>query len=187
MPIEPDQAPIVEFSSADIFRHSPFGDVLNSLKSLSLSGDSQPNYIQFKLDADGGEFRFPPTTHFIATVEDLTDMLDYDSEDINGMDDDAGEEQAQKPPLTGCWTATSSYDVYMVDTPKENNGDNEKDPVEDKPPEIQPKHQRQRRRSKPRRGKNSNAGTGENNTPDGAEDNKNPVEPTSERDGREDG
>ena len=78
-PIEPDQVPIVEFSSTDIFRHSPFGYVLNSLKSLSLSGDSQPNYIQFKLDADGGEFRFPPTTHFIATVEDLTDMLDYDS------------------------------------------------------------------------------------------------------------
>ena len=42
-PIEPDQAPIIEFSSVDIFRHSPFGDVLNSLKALFLSGDSQPN------------------------------------------------------------------------------------------------------------------------------------------------
>ena len=63
-------------------------------------------------------------------------MLDYDSKDIDGMDDDAGEEQAQKPPLTGRWTATSLYGVYMVDTPKENNGYNEKDPVEDKPPEI---------------------------------------------------
>ena len=88
------------------------------------------------MEADDGEFRFPPTTHFIATVEDLTDMLDYGSEDIDSMDDDAGEEQAQKPPLTGHWTATSSYDVYMVDTPKENNGDNEKDPVNDKPPGI---------------------------------------------------
>ena len=52
--------------------------------------------------ADDGEFRFPPTTHFIATVEDSTDMLDYGSEDIDGMDDYAGEEQAQKPPLKGC-------------------------------------------------------------------------------------
>ena len=26
----------------------------------------------------------------------------------------------------------------MVDTPKEGNGDNDKDPVEDKPPVIQP-------------------------------------------------
>ena len=69
------------------------------------------------------------------------------------MDDDADEEHGQNPPFTRRWMATSSYDVYMVDTPKENNGDNEKDPVEDKPPEIQPKHRRQRRRCKPRRGK----------------------------------
>ena len=39
-PIESDWAPIMEFTSADIFQHSPFGDVLNSLKSLSLLGDS---------------------------------------------------------------------------------------------------------------------------------------------------
>ena len=67
-------------------------------------------------------------------------MLDFDSEDIDDMDDDAGEEQ--EPPPTGRWTATSSYDIYMVDTPKENNGDDKKDPVEDKPPEKQPKHRR---------------------------------------------
>ena len=67
--------------------------MLNSLKNLSLAGDSQPNYILFELEADDGEFRFPPTTHFIATVEDLTDTLDYDSEDIDGMDDDAGDDQ----------------------------------------------------------------------------------------------
>ena len=44
-------------------------------------------------------------------MEDLTNTLDYDSEDINGMDDDAGEEEAQNPLFTGRWTATSSYDV----------------------------------------------------------------------------
>ena len=52
-------------------------------------------------------------------------MLDYASEDIDGMDGDAGEEQARNPPFTGCWTDTSSYDVYMVDTPKEGNDDDE--------------------------------------------------------------
>ena len=72
----------------------------------------------------------------------------------------------------------------MVDTPKENNGDNE-NPVEDKPPEIQPKHRHQWRRSKPRHGENSNTVTGENNTPDYAEDNEDPVEPTSEQEERE--
>ena len=38
MPIKSDWAPIMEFTSVDLFQHSPFGDVLNSLRSLSLSG-----------------------------------------------------------------------------------------------------------------------------------------------------
>ena len=92
VPIESDWAPIMEFSSADIIQHSPLGDVLNSLKSLSLSGDSWPNYVRLEWEADDEEIRYPPTTHLIATVDDLTDMLDFDSEDIDGMDDDAGEE-----------------------------------------------------------------------------------------------
>ena len=37
LPIEPNWAPIMEFTVTDIFQHSPFGDILNSLKSLSLS------------------------------------------------------------------------------------------------------------------------------------------------------
>ena len=37
------------------------------------------------------EFVAHPHTHLIATVDDLTDMLDFDSEDIDGMDNDAGE------------------------------------------------------------------------------------------------
>ena len=36
VPIESDWALIMEFTSADIFQHSPFGDILNSLRSLSL-------------------------------------------------------------------------------------------------------------------------------------------------------
>ena len=57
-------------------------------------------------------------------------MLDYDSDDIDGMDVDAGGDR--EPPPTGRWTATSSYDIYMVDKPKEDNGD-KKDTMEDKP------------------------------------------------------
>ena len=94
MDAELDSLSIFEFSAADIFQHSPLGDVLNSLKSLSLAGDSQPDYVRFELGADDREFRSPPATHFIATVEDLNDMLDYGSDDIDGMDDEAGEEEA---------------------------------------------------------------------------------------------
>ena len=52
-------------------------------------------------------------------------MLDFDSEDIDGMDDDAGDEQEPLP--IGHWMPTSAYDVYMVDTPKENNDEEQKD------------------------------------------------------------
>ena len=106
-------------------------------------------------------------------------MLDYTSEDIDDMDDDAGDQQGQNPPFTGRWTATSSYDVYMVDAPKENSGDDKEDRVEDKPPKIQPKRRRQQRRSKSCHTKDSNTGTGEDNTPYGVEDNEDPGEATS--------
>ena len=82
----------MEFTSADIFQHSPFGDVLNSLRSLSLLREPWPNYVRLEWDADDEEIRCPPTTHLVATVDGLTDMLDFDSEDIDSMDDDAGDE-----------------------------------------------------------------------------------------------
>ena len=43
LPTESDWAPIMEFTAADIFQHSPFGDILNSLKYLSLSGEPWPD------------------------------------------------------------------------------------------------------------------------------------------------
>ena len=92
-------------------------------------------------------------------------MLNFGSEDIDGMDDDAGDEQ--EPPPIGRWTATSSYDIYMVDTPKEGDGDGT---VGNDAPKKQQKHRRQRRRSKSRQSKNGDSGTGDNTTPDSAEE-----------------
>ena len=60
--------------------------------SLSLSEDSWPNYVRLEWEAGDEEIRYPPTTHLIATVDDLTYVLNFDSEDIDGIDDDAGEE-----------------------------------------------------------------------------------------------
>ena len=110
--------------------------MLNSFKNLSLAGNSQPNYVWFGQGAEEGEFCFPPTTHFIAIADDLTDVLDYGSEDIDGMDDDADQEQSQNPPFTGRWTTTSSYDVYMVDTLKNNSGDDKENPAKEDPPKT---------------------------------------------------
>ena len=44
-PADSGWAPVMELAATDIFQHSPFGDMLNSLKSLSLLGDSWPNYV----------------------------------------------------------------------------------------------------------------------------------------------
>ena len=82
-------------------------------------------------------------------------MLDFDSEDIDGMDDDAGDNQELAP--TRHWKATSSYDVYMMDTPKDGDGE---ETAEADPLKKQPKRRRQRRRSKSRHSKNGDSGTG---------------------------
>ena len=75
----------------------------------------------------------------------------------------------------------------MVDTPKKNDDDSRQDPIEDKPVKARSKHRCQRRCSKSRREKESNTGTGDNNTPDDAEHPKDPVEPASEQDEWEEG
>ena len=106
LPIKPDLAPIMEFTAANVFQHSPFGDILKSVKSLSLLGEPWPDYGQRDWDADYEEIQSPPTTHFVATVDDLTDMLDFNSEDIDGMDADAGDDE--EPAPIGPWNATSS-------------------------------------------------------------------------------
>ena len=87
----------MEFTFADIFQHSPFGDVLNSLRSLSLSGEPWPNYVQLEWDADDEEIHCPLTTHLVATVDDLTDMLNFDSEDIDGMNEVQETNRNQRP------------------------------------------------------------------------------------------
>ena len=45
VPIESDWAPIMEFTSTDIFQHSPFSDILKTLKYLSLSGEPWPDKV----------------------------------------------------------------------------------------------------------------------------------------------
>ena len=62
-PIESDWAPIMEFTAADIFQHSPFGDILNPLKYLSSSGEPWPDCGQDGWDADEKKFKaHPPPT-----------------------------------------------------------------------------------------------------------------------------
>ena len=63
----------------------------------------------------------------------------------------------------------------MVDTPKETNGD---EATEDDPSGRKTKHGHRQRCSKPR---HSNAGPGDENNPDGAEEQYNPDQPAFEQ------
>ena len=92
-------------------------------------------------------------------------MLDFDSEDIDGMDDDVGEEQ--EPPPTGRWTATSSYDIYGGHSERKQRDE----AMEDNPSRKKAKHGRRQRCTMPR---HSNTGTRDENHPNGVEDEYNP-------------
>ena len=70
-------------------------------------------------------------------------MLDFDSEDIDGMDDDAGDDQELAP--TGHGKATPTHDVYMVDTPRGSDNEEKRDVAKDNSPNKQPKRRRKRR------------------------------------------
>ena len=119
------------------------------------------------------EIHCPPTTHFIAMIDDLTDVLDFDSEDIDGMDDDA--EEASES--LGRGTTTLSHDIYMVDTPKKDESDN----PEDKTPRQKPKR-RHRRRSKSSNSKNSDKSTRRVDIPVKPEGSNDHMDPAMEQD-----
>ena len=105
-------------------------------------------------------------------------MLDFDSNDTDGMDVSAGDDS--EPPPMGRWTATSSYDIYMVDTPKEDDGD-KKDTTEDKTLGQKPKRRR-RRRSKSSHSKNSDNSARKIDTPVNSEGNNDHMDPAMEQD-----
>ena len=72
----------------------------------------------------------------------------------------------------------------MVDTPKKASDDDKEEPVENKPPKTQSKYRRPKLRSKSH---HNNPGTGENSTPDDAENNEDPVGARSEQEEQENG
>ncbi len=76
----------------------------------------------------------PPPPHLVATVDDLTRHARFRLRRHRRYGRRAGIEQ--KPPPTGRWTATSSYDIDMVDNPKEGDGDKT---MEDNPSKKQSK------------------------------------------------
>jgi hypothetical protein len=97
---------------------SHLNEMLDRIQSMSISDGKTSVYNQIGLKADDREIYIPPTTHLVATIDDLTDVLDYG--EPSDMEEDADDpiETTLPSVSAGKWTATSTYDVYMVDTPK---------------------------------------------------------------------
>ena len=89
------------------------------------------------------------------------------------MDDDVGEDSESM----GYRTPASSHDIYMVDMPKEDDGDN----PEDKTPGQKPKRWR-RRHSKSSNSKNMSKSARRIDTPVNPEGNNDQTEPAMEQD-----
>jgi hypothetical protein len=97
---------------------SQLDEMLDRIRSMSISDGKTSVYNQIGLKSDNREIYTPPTTHRVTTIDDLTNVLDY-GEPSNMEEDADGPTDNTLPPVnTGRWTATSTYDVYMVDTPK---------------------------------------------------------------------
>jgi hypothetical protein len=132
-----------ELNSDDRPHINPVGlsflsEMLDRIQKMNITDGMSSDLEQVGHGANRREFCVPPTTHLVATVEDLTDMLDYASEDY--MDEDIDVPPLMAPSLatssTGKWTATSTYDVYMVDTPIKDGDATKKDgddPAEEPP------------------------------------------------------
>ena len=77
---------------------STLDEALDRISSMKITDDPTPIHTQIGLEAGQEEFFVPPTTHFVATIEDLTDMLDYASEEAEDMDE---EDRVPTPVHTG--------------------------------------------------------------------------------------
>lgn len=77
--------------------------MLDRIQTMTITDGPSSTYARLGLKAGHRDFYAPPTTHLVATVEDLTDMLDYASEEADDMDEDIQTmaHTANTPPVSG--------------------------------------------------------------------------------------
>ena len=73
-------------------------EALDLILSMKIIDDPTPIHTQIGLEVGQEEFFVPPTTHLVATIEDLTDMLNYAYEEAENMEE---EDRAPTPVKTG--------------------------------------------------------------------------------------
>lgn len=76
----------------------------------------------------GVNFFYSPTTHLVANVKDLTNVLEGTADEAEEKEEETNESTESRQPATSIWKETTTYDIYMVDTPNtSNNGDGDDD------------------------------------------------------------
>lgn len=95
-------------------------EMLDWFQKLATLDDPISVYDRISESLGKVDFFDPPTTHIVANVEDLTDDMEGTVDETEDMDEEIGESADNPPTATtpsGNWMATSTYDIYMVDTP----------------------------------------------------------------------
>ena len=82
---------------------SHLNEILDRIQNLAISSSVCD---QIRCKADDRKIYVPPTTHLVATVEDLTDVLDYISEEAIDMDEDVKGTHGVASPIATYTLAT---------------------------------------------------------------------------------
>jgi hypothetical protein len=106
-----DPNPISVQAYPEIIREigSPGLDLSDQFQGLELADRMDGSLDLTVRSSEIREFCFPPATHLVATVDDLTDTLDFDFDGINDMLGEAEDSLFPTSPVvptsTGKWTA----------------------------------------------------------------------------------
>ena len=75
--------------------------VLDRIQKMTIQEDLPSAFSHRPFEAYNREFCVPPTTHLVATIDDLTNMRDYNSENAEYMDEeDVATANADVAPLS---------------------------------------------------------------------------------------
>jgi hypothetical protein len=101
-------------------------ELFNQFQSLRLTDRVSEDHLDLiGPDAELREFCVPPTTHFVTTIDDLTDTLDFDSDGIDDMgqqvEDSLFATSPVTPTCTGKWEPHRPM-TYIWLTPHEVKG-----------------------------------------------------------------
>ena len=74
-------------------------EALDRIQNMTIQEDLPSAFNHQPFEEYPKEFCIPPTTHLVATIDDLTDMLDYNLENTEYMDEEGEPRSILTSPL----------------------------------------------------------------------------------------